>query len=734
MNPILPIELLLPLLLVFAAGALHFAWRATSSLLPRLRVPLLALRGAAVCGLALIALNPGAWKSPVERTDTDWAVLLDRSASMASRDVEGRSRWEAALGLAARASGRADDPGRVRFFTFSGKLDEEAAALDAVGKQAEPRGDLTEIPGALNELFTRYQSRQRGLSGALLLSDGRQRGLQNPDEAARLARSLAAPVYAVALGGAMATADLSIEPLRPGVVGFAGRPLPLGARLKNTGLGPLRPRVRVLDAGGREVASCVVTCAANATAEFALSVTSPAGYSEFTLAVDPPEGDRIAANNRSAVGVQALGEPLRVLVAEGVPHWDSKFLVQLLRKQPQFRLTTVHRLASERFFRIGDGADAQTREAFPDTLEELAGYDIVIFGRGAEYFLTAERTKNLRRFVRELGGAVLFARSKPYDGNLPELAEMEPLAWGAALPSDAAAVTWRPTAEGEAAGLFGASLPGAKSGLWPRLPGVAPQQQVRSLPAFATALVASESPDGVRTPLVASRRYGKGQTATVNIKGLWRWDFFPTAEEAGRIYKIFWPELVQWLGTHGDFLPGRGVSVRVASSQAAPDEPVQAVVQLRGGAPGEKASPVVRIFADGRPVQEIRPQRLAGEDAWPLVFAPATSGLYRVEASLENNPSAGTALALLRVKPPPSESDDASADPAYLARLAEATGGRLLAATNLETAVRAFDAKAPDATDAPPVWIPGWDRGWLLAALLGAMAGEWFLRRRHGLL
>ena len=74
------------------------------------------------------------------------------------------------------------------------------------------------------------------------------------------------------------------------------------------------------------------------------------------------------------------------------------------------------------------------------------------------------------------------------------------------------------------------------------------------------------------------------------------------------------------------------------------------------------------------------------------------------------------------------------ADPVYLAKLAEATGGALIPADGLERAVRAFDAKAPEAIDAPPVWKPAWDRAWVLALLVGVFGTEWFIRRRSGLL
>lgn len=736
MNPILSIELLLPLLAAVVAGMLVFGWRSSATLNPGRRYALLALRLAGAAGLVLLALNPGRWVAPVERADSDWALLIDRSASMATADVDGHERWAAALQLAARASSLGDDAARVRVFSFAGGLDEQAASLEAVRSRVKPDGEATDIIQALDELFARYQARQRSLAGVLVLSDGRQPVSRPLDDVARQARALAAPVYTVALGGPVATPDLAVEPLQTLSVGFAGSALRVAARVRNTHLGPQRVRVRLLAADGREAAATQVDLAADAVVPVTLTLTPAAGYAGYTWAVDPPAGDAIPDNNRAPVGVLALREPLRVLVAEGVPHWDSKFFVQWLRKQPQFSLTTVHRLASDRFFRIAGESgteDALTREVFPDTLEDLAAYDLVVLGKGAEYFLTGDRPALLRRYVRDLGGSVLLARAKAYHGAFAGLADIEPLTWAAGVPVDTPGAVWQPTPEGESAGLFGGVLPPADSPVWGRLPKVTPQYRTGDLPSFASVLVSAEGPGGTRTPLVAVRRYGKGRTAAVNVQDFWRWDLFPAMDESSALYKAFWPELAQWLATHGDFLPGRALSLRLSASRCAPGEAVQLVLQRRGVArPGD---PVVRVMAAGQPDQVLRPQRLPGDEGWTALLAPPEPGLYRLEAAMDGA-AGGTeaaAIALLRVARPPAERDERSADPALLDRLAEATGGTRVTAADLEKAVRAFDRKAPDMTDAPPVWKPAWDRGAWLALLLAAFGLEWFVRRRSGL-
>ena len=42
-------------------------------------------------------------------------------------------------------------------------------------------------------------------------------------------------------------------------------------------------------------------------------------------------------------------------------------------------------------------------------------------------------------------------------------------------------------------------------------------------------------------------------------------------------------------------------------------------------------------------------------------------------------------------------------------------------------------AREPRDGGAQAVWVPLWDRGWLLAAIMAALATEWTIRRRNGL-
>ena len=100
-------------LVIILMGAL-FAWLSTRRVRLWLRLAVVVLRVTALALIALIALNFGRWVSPPAEGQPFAAVLLDRSSSMATPDVDGDSRWDAARQQVLAARAKLPDPDSVR--------------------------------------------------------------------------------------------------------------------------------------------------------------------------------------------------------------------------------------------------------------------------------------------------------------------------------------------------------------------------------------------------------------------------------------------------------------------------------------------------------------------------------------------------------------------------------------------------------------------------------------------
>ena len=732
MNPIASIELvLLAASAVLAFGA-WTQWRTAALCAPRIRWTLVSLRVAASIALAVVALNVGRWRKPTRGGEQDWVVLLDRSGSMGTADAGGRARLDAAAELVQRAREQAPAGERLRVYAFDARLGEERAAGSSGDLRAD--GTATDLNRSLHELLDRYTGDARQLAGVAVLSDGRQTAGRESYDAARRALAHGVPVTTVALGGPVPRRDLDVAVRRRQLVAHHGQRLKIRAQVRNRNLGDIRPAVRLLGPDGAPVAEQTLDLTNNTASDIAFEIAATqGGLVEYRVETPVWEGEALKANNAASVRVLVIERPVRVLLVEGTPCWDTKFLAQLLRQQTNLVVTGVYRISEDRCFRIegaGTRTDATALDAFPSEPAALAEYDVAVFGKGVEYFLDAARVVALKAFLRDRGGAVVLARGKPYHlADFPEFESIEPVDWGALSDAEH---RWEPTVDGEAAGLFGGLLPAAGDPMWGKLPVLRGAYPCRRVKSFATVLVEGVAVGDARQrfPAVVSMRYGKGIVIAVNAEGLWQWDFFAAAETRAA-YGEFWTELVQWAVTYADFVPGYNYAVRLGAASALPGDSVSVRIARRA----QDATPALalRITGAGSP-QVLTPAPADGRnDRWESVFAPEAPGLYRVELV---EAAAGAPLApaeTLEVPAPPGESEELSADRDYLRRFAAESGGKAAEADDWDAVVASMRVGAPVVVEGEAIWESLWDRAWALLAVVGLLCAEWYLRRRNGL-
>lgn len=738
-NPLLPMEQLIVLLAAILAGGMILTWRASARLPPRVRWAAFAARCLALAALAAIALNAGEWRKPGADVKPRWCVMLDRSASMATKDMDGQSRWEAARRLAAQleqgAGGRRD----LDLLAFSDNVDSARHTVKSLAALV-PDGRATDAGRAL-ETVTGAVGNDKPI-GIILFTDGRQTVPEaDPLMAGMRARAQDAPLFAVPFGQAREVRDIAVRAVRRLAIGFAGQPVRIQGEVVTRWSGEVNVAVRLLDGTGRAVATneLRMPAAGRGMVSFAVTPDRP-GYAAYKLQIAPWEGESDVRNNESALEINALDRKIRVLLVEGVPYWDSKFLGQHLRKQPNMEVTAVYRTAPERFFKTTpDGVpQSETKAIFPNTAQELGAYDLVVFGKGVEYFMTPERLAALKSFVADQGGCVVFARGRPYADQGGGLEDLEPVEWGG---SSAVDCRMEPCSEGEDIGLFAGLLPGRDDAVWSRLPLVRCSQTTVGLKSFSQVLAVGRRAGTVgaaaqAVPLLVSRRFGKGMAVTMNVDGLWQWSFFSSAREAAGMYEELWTQLLLWAGTYAEFLPGQEYALHLGAATAPPHMPVRVQVRRRGLAAAGPATPRLRVTRGADTVQEMN--LAAGErtDSWESVLTLDDPGLYRVTLMPPAGEAQGRELGvLLQIQALPGEMDDLNPDPEFLEKLTAASGGSVLQAGALVDAMTQREQARSRLSDqgGNVVWDPLWDRGWLLVIILAALATEWTLRRRNGL-
>jgi hypothetical protein len=640
------------------------------------------------------------------------------------------TRLKSALAIHKVLSSSADKAGaKIRTFSFGESLSTPASASDIQAKAL-----ASNLLRSGEELFSSLQASGQNPAGVIILSDGRQTQQSSGSNFLLHSKAHNAPIHTIAIGKKVAPIDLELTSSRPTVTGFVGQEIHITATIRNLQIPAQDIELELLDSEDEVLNKATIPLVQGEKTIHTFTLKAPEKSTTVRLRIPTLETEQRDNNNQCAIYLRVLTTKTRVFIAEGAPYWDSKFLAQHLRMQPHIDLQSVHRLNDSRFFKINSKKSYHTESAediFPDTAEDLAKFDLIIFGKNSEYFLTSKRIELLKSFVRDQGGAILFSRGKAYSGKLPELADLEPVTWATGQLSQFSIL---PTADGEASGLFGQALPSPSSTIWKSLPKLKDAQQIDAVKPF-TRVLARGSIEGLQGtfPVLAVRRYGQGVTGTVNADGLWKWDFYPEARELGNMYSEFWSQLLQWMVAYSEFLPGYQYSLRSSASTLTQGKSVTLTARYRGSESPEP--PVLSIRTGSSPPQTLTPARVPSDDpipTWKASYTPPSSGNYEITLLTPDKSPQPTAL--LQAITPPKENDNLNPDPAFLSEIANSTNGESLTAESFESYFdSAFSEIQSTTKKANAAWQPTWAH-WLTATLLVLILGsEWFIRRRSGL-
>jgi hypothetical protein len=684
----------------------------------------LAARALLVGALVFVMLNPQ-WVFSRQRTEKPkLVVLLDSSASMATRDVAGQTRFASA----AKVLGNAATLAKLskEFVLDFREFDRASRPLDPARLADRiPDGDASEIGKSLMSVVSELGD-TRAQAGVLLVSDGRATA---PDtlEAAQLALARSVPLWTWTVGGPVPRHDLWMETPASEALAFSGEEVDLTATLHADGY-PNRSFMVELLTNDKVVASQEVLPDTNGVGRLSLRVKAPdAGEQRYVFRVPPEPDEADTANNERAVFLRSVGRKVRVLVAEGQPYWDTKFLVQSLKRNTNVELTAVYRLNAARHVAVVSATGAETRseaDLFPRNASAMNAFDVIVLGREAEAFFDQQTETLLTDFVAKRGGSLVFARGKPYGGRFQSLAKFEPVAWGDGVVSG---VKLRPTESGRDNPIFDLGTAGTLEDLLERLPALDQASVTLGEKPLAVVLANAVQEDG--PVLIAYQRYGQGRTICLNAGGLWHWAFRESGQEESEIaYQRFWVSLLQWLLGGSEFLPGSDVALTSARRYYNSEQPMQFLISTRNLDPAIY-QPRLVISGHGN-TTEVEP-RARGE-SFVAEAGPFAPGTYTV--TLKNNVGKPAELSQgIEVVSASLEKRELSADPETMRQLAARSGGAVLTASDvarLPEIVRRWDA----ARELTQRRHSLWDRWWLMTGMFVLLGAEWWLRRRDGLL
>ncbi|MGD9009012.1 MAG: vWA domain-containing protein, partial [Desulfobacteraceae bacterium] len=347
MNPLIPMEYVVLVAIMVLMAVAWVSWHSTRRAPDGWRVAVTACRILAVGGVLLLLLDLGHRQDRIQTLDASWAIMLDESASMRFVDGDTGSRFQAARQIVKEAFEQSKDPKKIKLYGFSGTVAERDAGALA---QQTPDGDDTQIVESGLNLLLREKTRGSKLLGILLLSDGRQPAPRSPEPLALRAAAQNIPIFPVVLGGPVPSKDLALKFSRRRFVSFAGQPFAFRGEVVNHRMGPVSAEIFLRDGAGKTLDQTRLLVRENERSPFQFNLTlDKPGYYEYILETPLRQGESDRANNSMGLGAFVLSERLNVMMLEGEPYWDTKFLSHLLRAQTNISMTAVFRVAEDKF-------------------------------------------------------------------------------------------------------------------------------------------------------------------------------------------------------------------------------------------------------------------------------------------------------------------------------------------------------------------------------------------------
>jgi hypothetical protein len=760
------------------AAAIWFYRRFQPTLSRPRRAALSALRSALLALLVVLLADP-VLQVTVDHVSRPllW-LLVDGSESMTLEDdlpADERTRLAAATGLAASGNAaptrvdylkawlgrpeenvvkRLAEKFRIRAFLFDGPESVKPLELEDEGRgSVDParaaaalttRGEVTAIGAALRDLRARHTA--SSLQGLVVISDFDE---NSGPPAVEAAERLGVPCFTIGLGPAIAV-DIATDLQSPPVM-KKGEATSVTVLVRQSGLVSATVAIAVTarrvdgSVPGPEIPIGARSATLDGpTASVEIPFTpAEVGRFEFTATVEPQPGESVAGNNVSSREVNIRDDFLRLMYVADEPGWEWRFVKEVFHRDP---------LVGERGFRTYlRSADARVRRENPLYLEtatpprgEFFANDVLFIGNFDARAMSGRFAEMAREFVETFGGGMVVLGSR---WNGPEqflgtpLGDMLPV-----VPTDGAVAAVKPfrprlTAEAPLFEFMRLGRDEADSArAWAKLDPLPWYQPVERPHPQATVLLAHPTDrcsDG-RTPqpLIAIRRYGRGEVVYLAFDEMWRM----RKGVGDRYYRQFWGQLIYRLGLSHALGSSKRFVVRSDADRYQPGDAAVITVEaydkdfrpleaddLPGRAlAGELVSPEAQRG-------EQRPQAVALQQLREGVFEARVdlgdAGEYRMRVT---DPLTGESTeAAFRVDSLSAEKRSVVRNTALAGMLASRTGGR---AYDLASAARLPDEIDAVARPERSVKVFPLSNTWLcFLTVVGLMLGEWLLRKRSNL-
>ena len=455
---------------------------------------------------------------------------------------------------------------------------------------------------------------------------------------------------------------------------------------------------------------------------------------ELKVAISHLDDDREPANDEGVLRLRAVTQKRKILIVDGRPRWETRYLRNLFDRDEQWEVQTViaGTKAGEPGFERGEKAGE-----FPADAAQLETFDLIVLGEVPVTFWQGDELKWIADFVAQRGGALLLI-----DGARGHFRRYGDSPLGPVFPVElkSAGITERIsklvlTERGE--GLSPFLLVGDRAQnneLWQTLPAPHWISGATPLPGAEVLLEAEvKGAYTARVPVIVERPFGAGKVLYHGFDESWRWRH----EVADQHHVRYWNQIASWIAELPFAVRDKFVSLDAGALTYQPGEAADLRARLRDGDGRRVTNATVDavLYRDGRKAATIRLN--SDESAGGLYrgkTAPLEPGSYEIgiqtAAIAERDLQART-----QFKVQPRETGERtllSLDEELLKQIAAVSGGQYLREENIDKLGGLLAPISQGKVIESDTVL--WQSYWWFGPIIGLLTIEWILRKRSGLL
>jgi uncharacterized membrane protein len=718
------------------------------------RIVLGVMRGVLLAFL-LVLLNRPVITLGQSRTEPSvLAVMIDDSVSMRVRDAgaangQPLSRLEAVAQLLAPADkslvNELAKVHHIRFYRFD--RDKEPIDASAIPKIA-PEGQHTQVLTSVRNVLSDLQGQR--VAGVVVLTDGRETPAKPVAEALAAVKDFGVKIYPVAVGSDQAPMNVDIQSVAVQDSAFKGDIVNVRAQVRGTGYPAGHNITLVL----KDKKSGRVLPGPDGKLEQRVALTGADGVVEAELQFKPEEvgtldliveavkqvGELDDEDNVRTAQVAVLDAKLNVLYVDGTPRWEYRYIKNEMIRDKTVEISCLLTSADPNFAQEGD----RPIRRFPESIEELAEYDVVLFGDVDPRQFSDVQMQLVADFVNKRGGGFGMVAGPQYSPQAFRNTAIEPL-----LPVvisrvetevDPPTITqgFRPalTKEGQASSVFRFFADRAENEKF-LSEGI---QQIYwycrgvvvkpgSGEVFATHPTET-GPDGRKAPLLVFGRYGAGRTMFSAIDDSWRWRFY-TGES---VFDTYWIQQIRHLA-RSKKLGQRKLMFATVRPQYEIGEQVRLTLRIVDPQLLQQLPEQIRVEILDAAGQVIRHETLVRQEGQPDLYAVGFTADRVGSFTVKLPPIAGgleEQTVPVTVAVPRLELSQPQVDRTLLSRLASETLGEPVllaeAQAKLPQLIQSAAKVIPIETSRPL-----WDAPLALVIFVLLITAEWIVRKMFGM-